>query len=173
MFSLLLRGKPYANNQRNRKRREFRPWIDQLENRFVPTSLAVNFDIGGVSTTVFDGGAGDSDGLVNNRIEVDSLTIGNAGVGQYLIDSVTVRGNSPGTPSISFENAGGNSIVNLTASPATSVKITVSEDGFLVPSSPPSIVATSNSTGLIGVGNGAVHAAYKAYVDSENLLFAE
>lgn len=125
----------------------------------------VTFGANGQTETIVDGGAADSDGIVNNEINVVSAI-----VGDYTFTSTLSVTNSPGGPTIAFIDHGTN---RISGSGATTVSIYVSASGFMMPSSPPDLQVDSGSTFqfLAGTpnGNDADH-SFNAYYDASNSL---
>ncbi|HUE70464.1 MAG TPA: PEP-CTERM sorting domain-containing protein [Pirellulaceae bacterium] len=129
--------------------------------------LQVTLTAGASSTTIIDGGAGDADGLANNEIQVNSVTVGG-----YEFKVTLVATNSPGGGGIAFLDSGTNQIIDVGGG-ATTVSIFASANGFTDPSSPPDVYVFSGSTAQFNSatpnGNTADF-SYNAYIDSTNGL---
>jgi len=122
----------------------------------------VTFKVDALSQTIVDGGAGDNDGLANNKIVVVSQT-----VGTYDFNVTLTTTNSPGG-TISFVN---HSTSEISGTGAATVQIIASANGFTSPAG--SIQATSGGTfqflAPTPSGNTA-DVSYNAYIDTNNLL---
>src|SRR4051812_26973050 len=74
------------------------PRLEWLEDRCVPSALALKIESGATTVIVNDGGPGDLDGAVNNQISFQS-GVGSPAVAGFSIQGESALTNSPGSPS--------------------------------------------------------------------------
>jgi len=127
-------------------------------------SLQVTLTAGASSTTIVDGGAGDSDATVNQIINISTI------VGGYNFLVTLVTSNSPGTPLLAFLNGATNSISDVGGG-ASTVSVYASANGYTAPTS--FVVAQSGSTAQFlsptPSGNTAT-VSYSALIDPSDLM---
>ena len=124
----------------------------------------VTFGAGGSTTTIADGGVGDSD-AASGRIGVGSVTVGG-----YTFTFTLAKTNTPGTDTLAFVNS---STSEISGKGPTDIIIYASADGFTSPSSPPDMRVLGGSTFQFLEGTGSNDSAthsIRVFYDTSNAV---
>jgi len=122
---------------------------------------------GSFSVTIFDGGAGDTDGIVDG-----SISVAPTAAGQYTVLSVSANYQEVGgiipTLNLNSIDIESNSVAGL---PTNSLVITLSQDGITIPTGP-ELNITGSASGVWSLtGAGGDVYDYSAFADAGNVLF--
>jgi len=130
----------------------------------------VTLSANGSSVTISDGGAGDNDNTVDNTISIFSQNVGG-----YNFVFVLTATNTPNVGGeISFVNNSVGAITNVSGgSTPTTVSIYASANGFVSPTAPPPLTASTNGTIQYlspTPSNQQANVSVMSYYDQSNVL---
>jgi hypothetical protein len=131
---------------------------------FVPGTARATFAVQIVTTagskTVFDGGAGDLDGSVNN-----SITVNYSDSAYHLVGTISFT-NAPGTANFAILDI--SYTINTVGTTGGAASLAASATGFTAPTGNPLFLVSD----LNGNGHGTGTMTGQSYVDTNNGLFA-